>query len=283
MKRLLPVFIALFLLSACKNDKKDNSENSTIDPIVESLETDSVKSSINETNEVQVKEAKVFPAEVQAVFTAHGGLNHWKQMNNLCFEMKGKNGDETHTVSLPDRKSKIESKDWSIGFDGKKVWLLRHDVGYEGDPVLYNNLMFNFFAMPFVMADSGTNYKTLEPTELDGKMYNGFIVSYKVGVGNSSKDQYKLYFDPQTNKMTWLAYTITSKNEKKSSEWHYIKYDKWQDVNGLLLPEKLTWYKLENDKPKGKEMTVKFDKIVATETVLDASIFKKPAEGRFVN
>ncbi len=283
MKRLISVLIALFLLSACKNDKKDKTENPRIDPREEVIETDSVQSSIKKTNEVQLKETKGIPSELQAVFTAHGGLNHWKQMNNLCFEMKGKNGDETHTVSLPDRKSKIESKDWSIGFDGKKVWLLRHDVGYEGDPVLYNNLMFNFFAMPFVMADSGTNYERLEPTELDGKMYNGFIVSYKVGVGDSSKDQYKLYFDPQTNKMTWLAYTITSKNEKKSSEWHYIKYDKWQDVNGLLLPEKLTWYKLENDKPKGKEMTVKFDKIVATETVLDASIFKKPAEGRFVN
>ncbi|WP_034258775.1 DUF6503 family protein [Aequorivita capsosiphonis] len=283
MKRLLSICTLLLLLSACKNDKKDNSENSTIDPRVEALEADSVKTTINENKEVQVKKTKVFPAELQAVFTAHGGLSHWKQMNNLCFEMKGKNGVEIHTVSLLDRKSKIESKDWSIGYDGKKVWLLRHDVGYKGDPVFYHNLMFYFYAMPFVIADPGTNYTALKPTELDGKMYDAYKISYNDGVGDSSKDEYKLYFDPETNKMAWLAYTVTFKDQKKSTDWHFIKYDKWQDVNGLLLPEKLSWYTVENDKPKKKEMDIKFDNIAATETLLDPSVFVKPAEGRYVD
>lgn len=282
MKQLLPLLIALLLLSACKNDKKENLENSPIDPRVEAFETDSVKTTITKEDEVPAKKTKVIPAELRAIFTAHGGLKRWKQMNNLCFEMKGENGVETHTVSLPDRKTRIESKDWSIGYDGKKVWLLRHDVGYKGDPVLYHDLMFHFFAMPFVLADPGTDYVALEPTELDGKMFNAYKVSYNDGVGDSSKDEYKLYFDPQTNKMAWLAYTVTFKDQKKSTDWHYIKYNKWQDVNGLSLPEKLTWYKVENGKPKGKELDVKFDKISATETVLDASVFNKPTEGRFV-
>lgn len=282
MKQLLPLAIMLLLLSACKNEKKDNSENTTTDPRVEKIETDSVKTIANETKDVTTNKIKEIPAELQAVFTAHGGLQHWKQMNNLCFEMKGKNGDETHTVSLQDRKTKIESKDWSIGYDGKKVWLLRHDVGYEGDPVFYHNLMFYFYAMPFIIADPGTNYTALEPTALDGKMYNGYKVSYNDGVGDSSKDEYKIFFNPETNKMAWLGYTVTFKEQKKSTDWHYIKYDKWQDVNGLLLPEKLTWYTVENDKPKKKEMDIKFDKISASETVLDASVFNKPTEGRYV-
>ncbi len=47
--------------------------------------------------------------------------------------------------------------------------------------------------------------------------------------------------------------------------------------------KKLTWYKVENGKPKGKEMDIKFDKIAVTETILDSSVFKKPAEAQFVN
>lgn len=283
MKSLLPLLTALLLLSSCKNEKNNNSDNSTFDPSVEKIKSDSIITSVKEPNETKTKNVKEFPAELKAVLTAHGSLKQWKQMNNLCFEMKGENGMETHTVSLPDRKTKVESKDWSIGYDGKKVWLLRHDVGYNGNPVFYHDLMFHFYAMPFLIADPGTNYVALQPTELDGKLYNGYKISYNDGVGDSSKDEYKLYFNPETNKMVWLAYTVTFKDQKKSSDWHYIKYDKWQDVNGLLLPEKLTWYKVENGKPKGKDMDVKFNQITATETVLDASVFKKPAEAEYVN
>lgn len=292
MKHLILFVIALFLLSSCKDNEKENSENFSSDSDLEIIKSDSINTSnapntpitsVDEVSEINKEKAKEIPADLQAIFSAHGGLNRWKKMNNLCFEMKGENGDEVHTVSLPDRKTRIESKDWSIGYDGKKVWLLRHDVGYKGDPVFYHNLMFYFYAMPFVIADPGTNYVTLEPTELDGKMYNAFKVSYNDGVGDSSKDEYRLYFDPETNKMAWLAYTVTFKYQKKSTDWHYIKYDKWQDVNGLSLPEKLSWYKVENGKPKGKDIDMKFTNIAITETSLDPSVFTKPAEGRYVD
>lgn len=282
MKQLLPLIFALFLLSSCKNEKK-TSEKSTFDPSFELIESDSTLTSVKEPKDTQSKTAKEFPSELQAVLTAHGGSKQWKKMNNLCFEMKGENGIETHTISLPDRKTKVESKDWSIGYDGKKAWLLRHDVGYEGDSIFYHDLMFYFFSMPFILSDTGTDYIVQESTELDGKIYNTYKVSYKDGVGDSSKDEYKLYFDPETNKMVWLAYTVTLKNQKETGDWNYIKYDKWQETNGLLFPEKITWYKVENGKPKGKEMSVKFDKIIATETVLDDSVFKKPDEAQFVN
>ena len=278
MKKLILILAVLFSLYSCKNDKKTNSENSPEATQAEGMKVDSTQTSVTK----EVVKPKVFPAPLQAVFTAHGGLDHWKQMNNLCFEMKGKNGEETHTVSLPDRKTKIESKNWSIGYDGKGVWLLKNDLGYEGNPVFYHNLMFYFYAMPFIIADPGTNYIAVEPTELDGKMYNGYKITYNDGVGESSKDEYILYFDPETSKMAWLAYTVTFRDQQKSDDWHFVKYDKWQDVNGLLLPEKFAFWNVENGKPKSKKADYKFDKITATETMLDASVFAKPAEAQYV-
>ena len=280
MKKLILLAAVLLLVWACKNDKKTTGE----DPRVEGTELDSTGVAAPDGNEknIQANVGKTYPTGLQSVFTAHGGLDHWKTMNNLCFEMKGKNGAETHSISLPDRMTKIESKDWSIGYDGKGVWLLKHDLGYEGNPVFYHNLMFYFYAMPFIIADPGTNYAEVGPTELDGKMYNGFKVSYNDGVGDSPEDEYILYLDPTTNKMAWLAYTVTFKEQKKSDDWHYIKYDKWQDVNGLLLPEKLVWFNVENGKPKGKKMDIKFEKVTATETMLEASVFAKPSEAEYV-
>ncbi|MEM0519465.1 DUF6503 family protein [Aequorivita flava] len=280
MKKLILMSAIIVAFSACRNDKKTTGE----DPRVEGTELDTtgIEAPDGEAKNEQAAAPKTFPTSLQNVFMAHGRLDRWKQMNNLCFEMKGKNGDEIHTISLPNRKTKIESTDWSIGKDANGVWLLRHDLGYEGNPVFYHNLMFYFYAMPFIISDPGTNYTAVEQTELDGKMYNGFKVSYKDGVGDSPDDEYILYFNPENNKMEWLAYTVTFKDQKKSDDWHYIKYDKWQDVNGLLLPEKLVWYNVENGKPKGKKLDIKFNKITVTETILDASVFAKPAEAEYV-
>lgn len=280
MKKLFLIAALIVFLTACRDDKKTTGD----DPRVEGTELDTtgVEALDGDQKNAQTQPEKTYPATLQTVFTAHGGLDHWKKMNNLCFEMKGKNGLETHTISLPNRKTKIESKDWSIGYDGKGVWLLKHDLGYEGNPVFYHNLMFYFYAMPFIISDPGINYEAVAPTELDGKLYNGLKISYDKGVGDSPEDEYILYFEPNTNKMVWLAYTVTFKDQKKSDDWHYIKYDKWQDVNGLLLPEKLTWWNVENGKPKGEKMDIKFDKVTATETILDAEVFAKPEEAEYV-
>ena len=278
MKKLILVFAIFLSITSCKDEKKGNADNSMEEQKMQKMKVDSTENSALK----EAEKPKEYPSQLQAIFTAHGGLNQWKKMNNLCFEMKGKNGNETHTVSLPDRKTKIESKNWSIGNDGKGVWLLKHDLGYEGNPKFYHNLMFYFYAMPFIIADPGTNYAEVGATELDGKMYNGYKISYNDGIGDSSKDEYILYFDQKTNKMAWLAYTVTFMDKKKSDDWHYIKYDKWQEVNGLQLPEKITWWNVKDGKPKGEDMDIKFDKITATETMLDASVFKKPAEAEYV-
>jgi len=281
MKKLIFLSALLISLTACRDNKKTTGE----DPRVQGTEFDStgIEAPDGDPKNTQANIEKTYPPQLQTMFTAHGGLDNWKKMNNLCFEMKGKNGDETHTVSLPNRKTKIESKDWSIGHDEIGVWLLKHDLGYEGNPVFYHNLMFYFYAMPFVIADPGTNYEVIATTELKGKMYDGLKVSYNKNVGDSPEDEYILYFDPETHKMEWLAYTVTFKEQKKSDDWHYIKYDKWQDVNGLILPEKLTWWNVENGKPKSEKMDIKFDKVTATETTLDAYVFAKPAEAQYVN
>ena len=76
--------------------------------------------------------------------------------------------------------------------------------------------------------------------------------------------------------MTWLAYTVTYGEGEKSDDWHFIKYDDWQTVNGIVLPKKLTWYNVENGKPTDERSDITFDKVTLTETNLEASVFEKP-------
>ena len=273
MKKLLStaMLLILFLFVACKDTVKETSEEVHGKENTSEMETDAKMNSSEENMTM------AYPSEITSVFKAHGGMNVWNKMNNLCFEMEGKSGKEVHTISLKDRQSKIETDDWSIGYDGTDVWLLENEEDtYEGNAHFYHNLMFYFYAMPFVLGDEGINYEIMEPAELDGTTYNAIKISYNAGVGDSPEDEYILYSNPETNAMEWLGYTVTYRDNKKSDKWSYIKYDKWEQVNGLSLPKKLTWYNVKEGKPTDERNDLRFNKITVTETRLENSVFAKP-------
>ena len=262
MKNLFLAITVVASLTACKNDKTATSE------VVEETKEVIMDNTAMATN---------YPDAMSAIFKAHGGMDNWNKMNNLCFEMEGRAGVETHTTSLKDRKSKIEAKDWTIGYDGPDVWLLQNqEEAFKGNARFYHNLMFYFCAMPFIVGDDGIQYEAVPPTELDGVMYPGIKISYNAGVGDSPDDEYIVYYDDATKQMTWLGYTVTYRSQEKSDKWSFIKYADWQEVNGLVLPKKLTWYNVEEGKPTTERNDMLFTKVTSTETVLTPAVFEKP-------
>ncbi|KAA3618514.1 MAG: hypothetical protein DWP94_14325 [Flavobacterium sp.] len=265
MKTIILLIVASTLLFACKEETKDPQ------PVIH----DTIP--ISEDTARMLK----YPVSLKEIFKVHGGLDRWDQMNNLCFEMDSRSGTETHNISLPDRKTKIEAPYWSMGYNGKDVWIHENrENAYKGDPVFYHNLMFYFYAMPFVLADPGIEYHEVKSTQLDGEVYEGIKISYNDGVGTSPKDEYILYYHPETYQMTWLGYTVTYHDNEKSDTWKYIKYSEWQDVNGLMLPRTLTWYTVENGKPVQARNNIKFEKVTLTEMLLSPSVFKIPTEAK---
>ena len=83
--------------------------------------------------------------------------------------------------------------------------------------------------------------------------------------------------------MAWLAYTVTYGKNEKSEKFSYIKYDQWEDVNGVLLPKKLQWYQVKDGLPTTMRSERSFIKPTATATQLDAVLFTKPVNGSFVD
>lgn len=261
MKNIVALFAVLISLTACKNEGK---------------ETVAEKEVIVETSKENVTLSS-YPPEVKAIFDAHGGTEAWSKMNALKFEIPKENGPEKHTVALGDRRSLIETSEWSIGYDGVDVWLKQQEEeAYKGNARFYHNLMFYFYAMPFVLADDGINYSPVPATELDGKLYEGIKISYNDGVGDAPKDEYIVYYDSETYLMTWLAYTVTYRTNEKSDNWRYIKYAEWKDVNGFILPETLTWYTIEEGKPMEPRSSMKFENIQVSENLPNSDQFLKP-------
>jgi len=178
---------------------------------------------------------------------------------------------------LHSRKSLIQTKTHNIGFNGKDVWYKEKDgKEFKGNAKFYYNLMFYFYAMPFVLADDGISYKNVDPLIVNEVEYPGILVSYDAGVGESPDDEYILYYDKTTNKMAWLGYTVTYGKNEKSTDFHFINYNKWQDVNGFLLPSELTWYKSEGFTIGEKRSTRKFVNIETSNAKPDDGIFQAP-------
>lgn len=218
---------------------------------------------------------EVFPLELGKVFEKHGGIETWRKAQTLSFNI----GEEVHTADLHSRKTVINTPKYSLGFDGEDIWLDESEKGaYKGNPEFYYNLYFYFYAMPFVLADDGIIYEKIDDLVFEGTKYPGYKISYEANIGTSPDDNYKVYYNPKTYQMEWLAYTVTFTAKESNNDYHIIKYNKWENVNGFVLPAEITWYKMDE---KGMPTTPErpataFTVPLISEAKLADSFFEKP-------
>jgi len=192
-------------------------------------------------------------ASITKVFDAHGGYDTWSGLKTISYEF---NGSKT-LVDLQNRYTRIDSDNQQVGFDGKNVWVNPPSENADRQRMRYN-LMFYFYAFPFVIGDPGVNYEDMEPITLDGVAYNAVKISYNDGVGDSPKDNYIILSDQESNQMKWLMYTATFGGGESSDRFSLIKYDGWQDRGGVILPTSLQWYQYSDGvvgEPRGGART----------------------------
>ena len=218
-----------------------------------------------------------YPNAIAKVFNAHGGIDRWNTMKTLSFTMDKPSGKEVTTTDLKSRAERIETPTYVLGFDGNELWVQdKEGHTYEGNAKFYKGLMMYFYAMPFIVGDDGIIYEDAEPLMFEGKTYPGILISYESGVGESPDDQYIIYYDEETGQMQWLAYTVTFGKDEKSKEFHFIRYNNWETINGLVLPKSVDWYLYENNLPTEKRNTVNFTDINVSDETPDSTLFVKP-------
>jgi hypothetical protein len=257
LKIALLFSIALF---SCKELSKDDKTDTNTKEIV-----------------TIVNESK-YPEALEKVIKAHGGLSAWKDKRVLSYEIAKEAGNEKQTIDLRSRHEKIKMPEVAMGYDGKDFWLSDPNENYKGDPIFYHNLMFYFYAMPFVLADDGIIYSETEPLEFEGVFYPGIRIAYEDGVGVSSKDEYFIHYHPETFQMQWLGYTVTFRSGEKSANVKWICYNDWMTVDQLLLPRSLTWHDYEGRKIKEPKSTRTFVNVVLSGSAKPDGFFG-PVEG----
>lgn len=179
---------------------------------------------------------------IAKVFEAHGGFEKWASMKQLSYTK----GGESTVTNLANRKIKLVSDQRTIGYDGENVWVMP-DTIEVGNARFYHNLYFYFYSFPFVVGDPGVFYEDIEPKEILGTTYNGIKITYGEGVGDTPKDYYIIWYNPETYKMEWLMYTVTYRSGERNENYRLINYGEWAELEGLLLPTSLQWYQYQDD------------------------------------
>ncbi|WP_054851599.1 DUF6503 family protein [Olleya sp. ITB9] len=272
MKHLFYTLSLGLLLFSCKTETKKVTT------------TVAEKTTKPETKKV-VKETKKYPENLVKIFDAHGGLDVWKSMRTLEYTEEKPDGKLVTTTDLYNRKALLDSPKHAIGFDGDKPWLLnKTDEEYKGyDPKFGYNLMFYFYAMPFILSDDGITFSEAEALTFEGVTYPGIKISYDSGVGATPEDIYVLYYNAETYTMEWLGYTVNFVPGIDTKELHFRRYGDWQEVNGLLLPNSITGYGFKNDQPTTPKKPNVFTDVKLSKTAPDAAMFVKPEKAKFVD
>ncbi|MEM9680526.1 MAG: hypothetical protein AAF901_09405 [Bacteroidota bacterium] len=225
----------------------------------------------------------IYPENITKIFDAHGGIDAWNNMKSLSFTLERSNGKEVTITDLKTRVERIDAPTYTLGYDGNNYWVNEKDGNaYTGNAKFYKGLMMYFYAMPFIVSDDGVIYEDAKPLEFEGKTYPGILISYESGIGVSPDDQYIIYYDAETGKMEWLGYTVTFGKDAKSTDFRFIRYNNWQELNGLVLPKSIDWYKYENGIPTEKRNTVEFVDVKVAEAAPEASLFAKPETAKVI-
>ncbi|WP_277479880.1 DUF6503 family protein [Catalinimonas alkaloidigena] len=223
-----------------------------------------------------------YPDLFQEVLEAHGGLDKWKQMNLLEFDLYSDSTKVDHqTVDLDSRKVLISSDQYTIGYDGDEVWYTGEESEFPGSSArFYHNLQFYFFALPFVFADPGVNYEILESRIFQGKQYEVMRFTYGNGIGDSPEDEYIIYINPENKRMELLLYTVTYFSGEDTDGYGARLYAEWQHVNGLLVPLVSERYKWETDSLGDFRYASGYRNVVLEEREPDQAMFLAPSNAK---
>jgi hypothetical protein len=182
---------------------------------------------------------------LERTYNAHGGLQRWNAMSQMTYAMEGfpltpQAGERSiSTVDLSTRNNRIESEGYIVGYNGVQAWAVPDVESVGLTPRFYTLGSFYFIGMPFVFADEGAIISDDGTGEFKGKPYRVVNVGYKKGTGHTSKDDYVLFIDPDTDMLALINHSVSEVEAVKRVTW---TFDEWQEVDGLMVPVKLTFY-----------------------------------------
>ena len=214
-------------------------------------------------------------------FEAHGGLDKWAGKGTMIYTLEGfpltpqVAKPNTSTVDLKNRYNLIEGEGFTVGFNGQNAWAVPGPDAVGLPPRFFNLRSFYFIGMPFVFGDQGTVATDAGTVSFKAKSYRAVNIGYQKGTGYTSKDDYVLLIDPDTQRLALIHHSVTENADVDRVTW---VFDEWQEVEGLLVPAVLTFYPGWNPDEPGEGFVTVVKNVSFSDDSPDSSIYNPPNE-----
>lgn len=208
--------------------------------------------------------------ETQQIITkmiaAHGGMEKWRSSPSISFHSHLKvnfgNGNwvpfwEEATVDPISRRAyaKLPNPDGThglIAFDGKQAWSAGNLQGISRAPARFTAWRnFYLFNLPWLTQDPGVNLGAPGKSKLpvlpkDPKEYLTIKLTFEPGAGDTPKDYYILYIDPDSYQLRASEYVMTyasmMQGGAEASPPSVFVWEKTETVEGFIVPARYTVY-----------------------------------------
>ena len=227
------------------------------------------------------QEAAAPPEALRPTLAAHGGLDAFRQYGTLVYDFERRTEaaviDDQQTIDLVQRNVRIESDDYTLGYNGSVTWITPGPdaLNYPASPGFYSSTYFYFFAVPFVFADPGVNAEDAGQATVGGTTYDVVRISFGEGVGHAPEDQYVLYVDPETGRAEMLRYSVTyGEMADDAAPNSVLVYREFQEAGGLVVPQRGTFHAWNGGALGPQKAEVVYTNVSFSSERPDASLFE---------
>ena len=197
---------------------------------------------------------------VDSMIAAHGGMEPWSSAPTVSFEAEmipvgQRNGDPVRVMVEQGRRRAYQespSRAARMAWDGEKAW----GENWKASPPRFTALLDYYFAnIPWLTQDRGVRLASEETARLPGDRtdYLAVRMTFDEGTGDSPRDSYLLFIDPQSRRLRAVEYVATYAGILPPGETAFppnvVIYDEHATVNGLVVPTRYEFFVKEGHKP----------------------------------
>jgi hypothetical protein len=202
------------------------------------------------------------PREIaDSMIAAHGGMERWASAPTVSFEVEmvpaGQTGGlvSRETVEQGRRRAhhEIPAISARMGWDGTKAWSENWKLPF---PPRFAALLHYYFAnLPWLTRDNGVRLTSEGVAKLPGEDpdYLAVRMTFDSGVGDSPRDSFLLFVNPETRRLRAVEYVSTHPavlpEGASAMPPNVVLYEEHATVNGLVVPTRYEFFRKDGHVP----------------------------------
>ncbi len=230
------------------------------------------------------KTSSPFTQKIEEIHKKEAYLNHKAVSFDIDIKFGGKDYLTGTLTQLTDgTKIRLDNKNnTKVIYNSEEVFICPKNAEIGGSRFDIFTWSY-FFNLPYKLNDPGTIWSSPLKRPLNGSLHQTEKLSFTPGTGDAPDDWYVVYKNQIDHTLAGTAYIVSFGKDLATAEKepHAIKYNNYQNVDGIPISKKWTFHNWNDKEGYGDqigEVTISNVKFLNAEN----SLFAKPEDSKVV-